>query len=95
MSDTFCIDDQMVLLALLTAFDNVVNELLFIEVVTLGKENILCTVSDTTPECDITSATSHNFYDRATLMRSGGITDLIDCFHCSIDCSIETDGVLG
>ena len=68
MSYTLCIDDDMVGLALLTVLDDVVDNVLLVEIVFLGKKNILRAVFDTAPKSDVSGITSHNLDDRASLV---------------------------
>ena len=95
MSNTLCIDDDVVLFAAFTIRDDAVDQRLLIAVVTLRKQNVLCAVSDTAPQCDITCITSHNLNNTASLVRSGSITYLIDRLHRGVDCCVKTDSILG
>ena len=54
MTDTFCIDDQMVGFALFPVVDNIVNQLLLVIVVLFRKKDILRAGTDAAPQCDIT-----------------------------------------
>ena len=68
MADSFGIDDDMVLLAALTAVDNIVDECLLVVIVLFRKQNILGTVRHATPQGNITGVTSHYLDDTAPLM---------------------------
>ena len=83
----------MVFFTFFTALDDVVDQLLLIIVIFLRDQNVLCTVGDTAPQSKVSCATSHNFDDTASLMRSRSITYFIDCFHCCIYSSIKSDGI--
>ena len=95
MTDTLSVDDDVVLFAAFPVVDDIVDELLLVVIVLFRKKNILRAVGDTAPESDITGVTSHYLDNAAALMGGGSITNLIDGFHCRVDCGIETDGVLG
>ena len=95
MADTLCIDDDVVFLTHLTALNNVIDQLLLIIVIFLRDQDILCTIGNTAPQCKPACSTSHNLDDTASLMRSRGITYLVNCFHSSINSGIKTDGILG
>ena len=94
MSDTFRVDDQMMLLAKASVHDDMINDLLLIIVIFLRKKDVLCAVRDAAPESNITGVTSHNFNDTASLVRGRSILDLVDGFHSSIDCCVKADRVI-
>ena len=77
------------------AHDDVIDDLLLIIIIFLRNQNILCTVGNTAPKCNVSRISSHNFNNTAALMRSRSISYLINCLHGSIDCSIKTNGILG
>ena len=93
MTDTFCIDDDVMLFAFLTTLDNVIDQLLLIIVIFLRNQNVLSTVGNTAPQSNISCTTSHNLDDTASLMRSGSITYFINCFHCCVYSCIKSDGI--
>ena len=68
MTDTFCIDDQMVSFALFPVVDNIVNQLLLVIVVLFRKKDILRAGADAAPQCDITGISAHYFDNTATFM---------------------------
>ena len=83
---------------LLTHFlflDNVIDNCLFVVIVFFGKQDIFCTVCDTTPQGNVACVTSHNFDNAASLMGSRSISYLVNRFHSGVDCGIKTDGVIG
>ena len=82
------------LLTHLTAFNNVIDQLLLIIVIFLRNKNILSSVGNTAPQCKPSGATSHNLDDTASLMRSRCITNLINCFHSSVNSGIKTNSIL-
>ena len=75
--------------------DNVIDQFLFIIIITFRNQNIFRSIGNTTIQCNITCMSSHYLYNTAPLMRSRGITNFIDSFHCRIDCCIKSDGILG
>ena len=93
MSDTLCVDDDVVFFTTFSSFDDVVDQFLLIIIVFFWKQDIFCTVGDTTPQSQVTCISSHNFDNAATLMRSRSITYFVDCFHSSIHSGIKTDGI--
>ena len=93
MSDTLCVDDDVVFFTTFSSFDDVVDQFLLIIIVFFWKQDIFCTVGDTTPQSQVTCISSHNFDNAATLMRSRRITYFVDCFHSSIHSGIKTDGI--
>ena len=50
------------------AHDDVIDDLLLIIIIALRNQNILCSIGNTAPECNITSITSHNLDNTAALM---------------------------
>ena len=69
MTDTFCIDDQMVVfLPLFPVVDNIVNQLLLVIVVLFRKKDILRAGADAAPQCDITGISAHYFDNTAAFM---------------------------
>ena len=94
MSDTFCVNDDVMFLAHLTLLDDVVDQCLLVIIVSLWEQNVFCSVGNTTPKCNVTCMSTHNFDNTTSLMRRRSISNLIDCFHCSIYCCIKTDGVI-
>ena len=94
MPDTLGIDDDMVSLAALPVGNDVVDDLLLVIVILLGKQDILRTVGDTAPQRYIARVPSHNLDDAAALMGGRSISDLVDGFHRRIDRRIKTDRVL-
>ena len=94
MSDTLGIDDDVMLLALFLALDDMVDKCLLVIIISLRKQYILGTVGNTAPECYVTGTTSHNLDDRTSLMGSRSITYLVNGFHCCIYGCIKSDRVL-
>ena len=95
MSHALGIDNNMMLLAALSALDDVINQHLLIPVILLRQENLLRAVGNAAPEGDIAGMTAHNLDDAAALMAGGCITDLVDGFHGCINRRIEADGIVG
>ena len=95
MSDTLCIDDDVVLFPALTVIDDVVDQHLLIIIVQLRKQDILRSISNTAPQCDISGISSHYLNDTAALMRRGGITHLVDRFHRRIHRCVKADRIIG
>src|SRR5699024_9593464 len=94
MSDTFCINDDMVFLSFFTVVNNIIDDPLFIVVIFFRKENIFCAICDTAPQSNISSVSSHNFDNTYTLMRGRCITNFINRFHSCVYSSVKTNGVL-
>ncbi len=63
------VNDDVVSLTLLTVFNDIVDNVLLIEIVFLGKKDVLRAVCDTAPECDVSGVTTHNLDDGTSLMR--------------------------
>ena len=95
MTDTFCIDDNMMLLSTLSVLDDAVNQCLLISVIPLWQKDVLCSVSKAAPKCNVSGISSHYFNNTAALVGSGCITNLINGFHGSVHCSIKADGIIG
>ena len=95
MSDSFSVDDDVMLFAALSVLNDPVDQVLLIAVVALRKENILRAVGNTAPESDISGISSHNLDDTAALVGGGSITDFIDGFHRCVYSGIETDRIVG
>ena len=95
MSDSLGIDDDMMGLTMLTVGNDIIDNILFVVIVLLGKQDILGTVGNTAPQSDISGISAHYLDDTASLVRGRGILNLVDCLHCCVDSGIETDGVLG
>ena len=95
MSDSFSVDNDVMLFAALSVLNDPVDQVLLIAVVALRKENILRAVGNTAPESDISGISSHNLDDAAPLMGGGSITDFIDGFHRCVYSGIETDRIVG
>ena len=53
MSDALCVDDDVMLFAAFAVFDDPVNEGLLVAVIALRKQNVLRSVRDTAPQCDV------------------------------------------
>ena len=59
VSDSFSVDDDVMLFAALSVLNDPVDQVLLIAVVALRKENILRAVGNTAPESDISGISSH------------------------------------
>ena len=94
ISNTLCIDDNVVLLTTFLVRKNIFDQCFLIIVLFLWHENLLCSIGDTTPQCKISCITSHNLDHTASFMRCRCITNLIDCFHCCINSCIKSDRVV-
>ena len=94
MSDTFCIDNDMMCLAASSVVNDVVDQLLLIVIIALRKKNIFRAVRDAAPQSDVAGITAHDLDNGASLMGRGCIADFIDCFHGCVDSRIESDRVL-
>src|SRR5699024_575451 len=77
-----------------SVLDDPVDQILFIAVIALRKQNILRAVGDSAPESDISGVPSHNLDNAAAFMGSRGIADLIDSFHSCIHRRVKTDGII-
>ena len=95
MSNSLGIDDDMMGLTMLTVGNDIIDNILFVVIVLLGKQDILGAVGNTAPQSNVSGISAHYLDDTASLMRGRGILNLVDCLHCCVDSSIETDGVLG
>ena len=95
MSDSLGIDNDVMGLAMLTVGNDIIDNILFVVIVLLRKQDILGTVGNTAPQSDVSGISAHYLDDTASLVRGGGILNLVDCLHCSVHCGIEADGVLG
>ena len=93
MSDSLCIDDNMMLLSTFSIIDNVIDDLLLIIIILFRDQNIFCTVGNTAPQCNVSCITSHNLNDAAALMGCGSITYFINGLHGCINCRIKSDSV--
>ena len=58
MTDSLCIDDDIMLLSALTVRNDFIDQRLLIAVIPLWKKNILCTVGDAAPQSNISCITS-------------------------------------
>ena len=94
MTNTLCIYDDMVFLSCFTACDDVVDQLLLIIIIFLRNQDILCSVSDTTPHSKVSCITSHNLDNTTSFVRCGSITNFINCLHCCIYSCIKSDCIL-
>ena len=94
MSDSLGVDDQMVSLSLLTALNDMIDDLLLVVVIFLGDKHILRTVGDSAPERNIPGVAPHNLNDTASLMGGRGILHLVNGPHGRVDCRVKTDGIL-
>ena len=88
------IDDDVMLFAALSVFDNAVDQVLLVAVVTLRKQDVLGSVGDTAPEGDIPGTASHYFYYTTTLVGCRGVSHFIDRLHSRIDCGIKADRIV-
>ena len=95
MADALCIDDHVMGLADPSVVDDVVDDLLLVIVILLGKKDVLRAGGDTAPESDIACMAAHDLDDGASLMGRGGILYLVDGVHGRIDGGVEADGVVG
>ena len=82
------------LLAFLSAINNMVNNSLLISVISFWEKNILCTIRNTTPKCNIACITSHNLDNTASFMWCRSISYLVYSLHSCIDCCIESDSII-
>ena len=94
MSDPLGIDNDIVLLPFLPAFNNTVNDSLLISVILLRKKNLLSPICHTAPKSNIAGASTHYFDNGTTLVRSGSITNLINRLHSGINRGIKTDSII-
>ena len=68
MSDTLCIDDDMMRLTALSVVNDIVDDLLLVVIVLFREQDVLRAVRDTAPQGDISGISSHNLDDTAALM---------------------------
>src|SRR5699024_4410288 len=68
VTDTFGIDDDIVLFAALLILHDILDQSLLVEIVLLRHQDTLCAVGDTTPQGQVSRITSHNLDDTASLM---------------------------
>lgn len=45
--------------------------------------------------CDKSRCPAHDFHEKKSVVRTGGIANAINSVEASVDCSIKTDGVIG
>src|SRR5699024_4592985 len=81
ISDSLCIDNDIVLLSALSAFLNIGDNSRLVIVVLLRHQDTLCSVGNSAPQCQISGISSHNLDDRTSLMRRRSITHLVNSFH--------------
>ena len=93
ITDTFGIDDNVMLFTAFSAFFDVCNDLCFIVVMFLRKKNLLCSIGNTAPQCKVSRITSHNFDNTTSFMWCRCITYFVNCFHRCINRCIESDCV--
>ena len=94
MSDSLGIDDDVMGLAMLTVGNDIIDNILFVVIVLLGKQDILGAVGNTAPQSNVSGISAHYLDDTASLVRGRGILNFINSLHCSVHCGIEADGVL-
>ena len=94
MTDTLCIDNNVMGLAALSVGNNIINNLLLIVIIFLRKQNIFCTIGNTTPQCNVSGISAHNLNDTATFMGRRCISYLINSLHRCINCCIESNRIL-
>ena len=94
ITNTFCIDDNVVLLTsffrLFYIIDNILNIISFF----LRKENTFSSICNTAPQSQVSCITSHNFNNRTSAVWSRSITDFINCLHSCIYRCVKSDRIL-
>ena len=93
MADAFCVDDNVMLLALFPGINDVVNDGLLIIIIFFRNQHILRAGGNTAPQSDIAGIAAHNLDYAHALMGRGSIPYLIDCLHGRIDSCVKTDGI--
>ena len=68
MSDSLCINNQMVCLPLLSALNNMIYNFLLIIIVFLRKQYILSSVGNAAPQSNISCMPPHNLNNTAALV---------------------------
>ncbi len=94
VSDSLSIDNDMMCLSFLPASDNVVDQLLLIVIIFLGKKDILRAVCNACPECNVPRMSAHYLDDGAALMGRGGISYLVNRLHRGVDRRVKTNRIL-
>ncbi len=94
MADALRVDDDVVLLAVLSVIDDIIDDFLFVVVILFRKQNIFGAVGDAAPQSDISRVSAHNFDDAAALMRRRSIPHLINRLHCRIDGGVKADCII-
>ena len=94
MSNSFSIDNDVMLLSSFSAFDNTVNDGLLVSIILLRQKNFFRTICYTAPKSDIACVSSHYFDNGATLVGGRGISNLINSLHRSIDRGIKANGII-
>ena len=94
MPDAFRIDDDMMPLAVPAVVDDVVDQPLLIVIIFFRNQNILRTICNTAPQCDIAGVAAHDLNDRAPLMGRGRVAHLVDGFHCCVHGRVKTNGII-
>ena len=95
MTDTLCIDNNVMFLTCLTAGNNIIDQFLLIIIIFFRNQNVLCAIGNTAPHCKVACVTSHNLDDTASLMRGRSITHLVNSFHSCIYSCIKANCVFG
>ena len=94
MTDSFCIHDHLMCHACFSVALDDSHQTIIIVIKFLRDQDLLCTISNTTPQCNISCWAAHNLDNADTLMRVGSLADAVNCFHCCIYCSVKTNRIL-
>ena len=94
ITDSLCIDDDVILFTAFFVLQNIFDQRLLIIVFFFRKKNLFCSVGNTAPQRKVSCITSHYLNDTASLVWSRCITDLIDRFHSCIDSCIKSNRII-
>ena len=84
----------MVLLSTLPVGNNIIDDLLLIIVIIFRKKNILGSIGNAAPECNVSGISSHNLYNTASFMGGRSIPHLVNGFHSRIYRRVKANGIL-